>query len=342
METAAALRKPLRIRAAREDSFLESLEGEAASLLPEIKRFSLRGPWDPSPLETKFMPLREGLVMTPGVLRGFRHWFLAAGRLNFPDSPYPKSLYLTWNGKVPRRQKWLKGALLLARMASRLYRRHPFRWEELEDNRIGGPSVYHLPGGVHLTEVQLRMLYYRREIEKAAGKSLGAVLEVGGGYGALAAELLRHLSIGRYFLVELPDAIPMAFFYLKACFEGSIQVLYRPGESPDPEARIVILPPWKLPELEEEIDLLINTASFQHMMPEAVSFYLSQAGRLKARTIYLMNRNVKRDPTDLVISEYPIPSGYREVSREATDWFFGSRCLQMVHRREAARRAFSR
>jgi hypothetical protein len=315
---------PLILRSERPDSLLQSLEEQSIALFDRLKKAVVPGPWDPSPVEDKYLRLRETLLTTPGLLRGFRHTFLAAGRHNFPDSP-SKTAYLDWGGGVPFQTRW-RGAIHLLKMAWTLYRHRPFRLTELDSNLVGQPTTYDLPAQlcgstVHMTEAQLRYLYYRRQLTEALGGSLSTVLEIGGGYGGLAAELLQRMNIGRYYLVELPESVPLAYFYLRASFDCPVQVLSTPEDPVDPAARIIILPAWKLQSITEPISLLINTMSFQHMMPESVRFYLAQADRLQARHLYLVNRDSKRDPTDLPISQYPIPASYRVASRRT--WLFG-------------------
>ena len=80
----------LTLSAERDGQFLESLERDCIRLFDELLAHAVPGPWGPSPVEGRFLHLREALLRAPGELRQFRRSFLAAGRLNFPDSPRPK------------------------------------------------------------------------------------------------------------------------------------------------------------------------------------------------------------------------------------------------------------
>jgi hypothetical protein len=73
-----------------DEQSLKALEQEAISLLEAINAAIIPGNWQPSPVEEKYQLVREALIRTPRVLRTFRRSFLAAGRLNWPDSPRPK------------------------------------------------------------------------------------------------------------------------------------------------------------------------------------------------------------------------------------------------------------
>jgi len=344
-------RPPLRIQPS--DSFFGELEQESIALFYAIKRVIVPGAWESSPVEEKYQRLREVLLTTPGVLPGFRHLFLAAGRLNFPDSPRPKEYYLQWDNSLAGQKR--AGALHLLKMAIRLYRHRPFKLEDLDDNLVGQPTTYRIPksfgGGFaaigrrffklrnlerpelyHVTEAQIRFLYYRMQISTLVVPSLDSILEIGAGYGGLAAELLQHLSVGQYFVLELPESVPLAYFYLRACFDCPIQVLYRPEDGLDSTARIVILAPWKLPDLGGEINLLINTMSFQHMSRENLDYYFAELDRLKVKWMYLVNRDTQRDPTDVIVSQYPIPKCYTVLYRKPQ--LFGPH-LEVVCKREA-------
>ena len=183
----------------------------------------------------------------------------------------------------------------------------------------------------HVTEAQIRYLYYRGQIGQLIGSSFDTVMEIGGGYGGLAGELLRRSNIRQYLLVELPDAMPLAYFYLKASFDCPIQVLYQPGETVDPDARIVILAPWKLADVSDGIDLLVNTMSFQHMTEENIKYYFAEVGRLAPEWMYLVNRELPSENSYVRISDYPIPDSYATVHHEP--WLF-SHHREVVLKRE--------
>ena len=341
----------LSLRAQPNDSFLNELEEESIALFHSVKKAIVFGDWEPAPVEKQYLPLREALLTTPGELRQFRRSFLAGGRLNFPDSPHPKEHYLKWDNSLAG--QGLRRALHLLKQTLRLYRHRPFRLEDVDDNLIGQPTVCSIPKSVkgvlaavghryfklrnfkktdcyNITEAQIRFLYYRMQISTLVGSSMGTILEIGPGYGGLAAELLQHLSIGRYFMVELPKNVPYVYFYLRACFDCPVQVLYRKEDQINLSARIVILAPWMLPILDSEIDLLVNTMSFQHMFAKSLYFYLRHADRLKAKHLYLVNRDTKLDSTDVIISQYPIPRGYEMLYRKP--WLFGPH-LEIVYAR---------
>ena len=60
----------------------------------------------------------------------------------------------------------------------------------------------------------------------------------------------------------------------------------------------------------DKVDIVVNTMSMQHMTNKNLNYYFTQIERLHPKYLYLVNRNIKRDPTDIEIQNYPIPLGY--------------------------------
>jgi hypothetical protein len=330
---------------------LEALEAESIALLGAIqaaagKDGQMVPGWQHSQVESRYSDLAQLLMSMPGYLRRFRRTFIAGGRVNFPDAPQPKPHYLEFD-HLPGWQAW-RGRLLLLRMLWRLFRHHPFTLAEVHDRGVGEPLCVHVPsllakslaplawvllgrpgertlGACRLTEAQIRFLYYRLRLEALGGKECDTIIEIGGGFGGLCGELMQHWIVRRYIIVELPESVPLCYFYLKALLDAPIQVLYKPGDVVDPEARIVVVPPWILPFLEPPLGLAINTMSFQHMNAKNLRFYFRELERIRIAKMYLVNRNQVRDPEDVIMDDYPIPAHLKVISQGR--FIFGSPAL---------------
>lgn len=298
------------------------LEEESVELYREILKHEVSGPWDASEPEQNFKPVRQYLIEKKGLLSNFRRNCLSAGRLNFPDTPVRKERYLMWDEDLWNlRQNLSRMRKILRMVRMLLLNGKRFGISDLEDNGIGNPTPIRVPFiSNKMTEVKLRSFYYQSQIKAAFGNKLGNVLEIGGGYGALAGELIQRLCVKRYFAVEFPDTLALCYFYLKSLLGGGIRIIYQQGSSFDQDAQVFLMAPWMLPHLNAPIDLTINTMSFQHMNEENLKFYFGQIDRLRSHWIYLVNRNVKRDPTDVPIDRYPIPSVY-EMKKDS-DYLF--------------------
>lgn len=336
----------LKIRPNLNEEFLNMLEQETLRIATKLGASKNIGDWKPSIVEAKYELIREAMLKTPGFIRKFRRTLISSGWLNFPDIPEPKS-FLEWGETLPYRRQRAQGAFCLTKKLIKLYIKMPFKLIELNDDLVGSPTTYEVsnsfPGLVkdvilsmlgvspkkkdnmiHITENKIRNFYYRNKICKMFGLDQRTILEVGGGYGSLCAELLKYIHTQTYFLVELPERLPFSYFYLRAIFNEPIQLICDANCKLDPEARIVLLTPWALENLKKEIDLLINTASFQHMDIKNLKFYFNQSERLNVRRMFLMNRNTQRDPSDVIIDEYPIPKSVKLLKDEK--WLFGELC----------------
>ena len=306
---------------------LDEVVSEALLAYSELKNSHIDGAWTASPVEEKDFDLRDFLIRKEGILKKFRRTFLVAGRHNFPDSPR-SGFYIEWG--LPRAiplQLRLHGKFKIFLMIIKIlfYKRFRLNLKELEDSMIGGVVPQNI-FGYKITDSQIRNFYYREEILKNIGDTHTRVLEIGGGFGGLSGELLKNSKIEKYYFVDLFDALPLAYFYLSVLLKDEkIQILTSADQDIDDEARVIILPPQLMSKITSEISLFINTMSFQHMSGESVNFYLQEASRLKSKYIFLNNRDWKRDPTDLKISEYPIPDGYQQIIKKK--WLFGKQTL---------------
>lgn len=301
---------------------------ESIDLYHELKENHIDGPWSPSPVEEKDFLLREFFINKIGILDKFRRTFLVAGRQNFPDSPRG-GFYTEWGvpGAVPLQLR-LHGKFLIYKMVFKLFLYKKFRLnlKNLQDTMIAMPvpqSIF----GYKITESQIRNYYYCEELKKNLGSEHDIVVEIGGGFGGLAGEILTNLNVKQYYLVELFDAIPLAYYYLRNLLgkEYKIQVIKSENCEIDEQAKVVILAPNFMNKIKSKASTFINTMSFQHMNEEAVDYYLKQADRLNSKHIFLNNRDWIRDPSDIVISKYPIPPNYKKILWKK--WLYGKHTL---------------
>ena len=289
----------------------------------ELKRNHREGDWSASPVEEKNFDLRDFLLQKKGVLEKFRRTYLVAGRHSFPDSPRG-GFYIEWGspGDIPLQLK-IHGKIKIFWMVIKLlfFKKFKLNLKKLEDSKIGKPVPQKF-FGLSITEAQIRHYYYREEINKHLGSKFDSVFEVGGGFGGLAGELLSTMLIDKYFFVDLFDALPLAYFYLTQKLpKDEIQIIARKDHEINPHAKVIILPPNLLYKVTKKISLFINTMSFQHMNLESIDFYLKEASRLDSENLFLNNRDWIRDPSDIKISNYPIPKKYKKIIDK--QWLFG-------------------
>jgi len=129
----------------------------------------------------------------------------------------------------------------------------------------------------------LRIYNFSKEIDLSSVRS---VFEVGGGYGA-NAHLLLHLypNIKKYLYLDIPPIVYIATQYLKHFYPSeTIDYLATRGEDrisfkDNDERQILAVCPWQIENVECNIDLFYNSASFQEMEQEAIYNYLRFADK---------------------------------------------------------------
>ena len=283
------------------------------------------GDWQPSPHEG-WKPDYFSAQCVEEELRHFRRSKLSGGLINFPDRPVTETDQ--WRHGLPLKERLIGAAWLWNEY--QLLRRHvrgsgvTLRAGDIRDNAIGHPCGYRVPGVGLVTEAALRQAYYRHQVVAMSGTRLGQVLEIGAGYGALCGELFGRGYVQQYFIVDLPENMILEWFYLGTLFGERVHLISHQSQLARlPAEGIVILAPWLLPLLfpvSRPMDLGINTMSFQHMTFTNVAYYFHWLEALRVRRLYLVNRDFKREPSDVETSRYPIPVSYRRLTK--TQWVF--------------------
>jgi putative sugar O-methyltransferase len=116
---------------------------------------------------------------------------------------------------------------------------------------------------------------------------LDRILEIGGGYGALARLWMinKTAKIRRYVIVDLPESL----FYSEVCLRAELGDDIGYWEGKDPGTRIVLVPIGRLHEYTAMSDLVINVGSMQEMSDTWVSFYMTWLDQYKPRFFYSLN-----------------------------------------------------
>ena len=181
--------------------------------------------------------------------------------------------------------------------------------------------------------------HYAHRILQVAGSGV-RVLEIGGGYGGMANQLLRRSPAARTVLVDLPTTLYMAAWWLT--MEGQRVGWY----DTDPDAPVVLLPAHALGEWDHSADLVFSAHSLGEMDAATVGRYM---GWLRARRVpwfYHDNAHLHDLPApgptagmfpELTALDYR-PDGYDEVYRAPALWAnTGNRYFEFLyHRRGAA------
>ena len=260
-------------------------------------------------------------------LKSFRNNTLVNGPVNFPDRPI-HHVGLDSNdvidyGCLPRSQ-FLRATAILYRQFFRALNRLPaYKWAEYIDlaQEQGGfaARTFNLPFMGKVSEASLRYAYYASKLKKHA--HFNNIIEIGGGFGGLCEKLYKVACPNKYILTDLPLNMALTYLWLSSHYHNQVGVVWHKDNMHELEKPIVIVAPWLLNDLDLNIDLAINTASFQHMDEQNLVYYTSVMQKLKIAKIYSINRTIKRDPTDVLPEDYPFKPNF--VSVDSMGGFLG-------------------
>lgn len=139
------------------------------------------------------------------------------------------------------------------------------------------------------------------------------VMEIGGGTGHSVRNLAMLMPRAKFVVVDLPFNLVVTHAYLEKMFPGEVGRFWSEHDVFDAEKRFFTVSPWKIFELSEIVELCINFRSFQHMDIVNLKYYLKAFEKLNVKSIYHVNRNMTRDDTDVLISNYPFRKRYKQV-----------------------------
>ncbi|CAB4334965.1 MAG: putative sugar O-methyltransferase [Actinobacteria bacterium] len=126
-------------------------------------------------------------------------------------------------------------------------------------------------------------------------KNSYTIVEIGSGYGGLADTLLRHSPNTKLILVDFPEVLLLAWTFIGAWHPEKRIVLFdEKSLVPNSDFDILLVPNNLLGAFQSsgtEIDLMLNTVSFQEMTTSQVQGYIDFANDLGIQFIYSLNRD---------------------------------------------------
>lgn len=167
------------------------------------------------------------------------------------------------------------------------------------------------------------------------------ILEIGGGYGGLAAKLKTLLPLSRISIIDLPHAGLLQTFYLQSLFPKSRLIVaeyLRDNNDDTLEQRntdFSILPTSMVECLKNQsFDLVINSRSFMEMDQKMIKDYfdLIQSRIVTGGLFFNCNRlwkNAGDRPTQ--IARYPYDDRWQLVSLSSS--FFQNNTIELLTRR---------
>ena len=151
--------------------------------------------------------------------------------------------------------------------------------ERLLAPEAGSPFVCEVEG-VRIMYDTARHDHYAQKIVKLLPDG-GTVLEIGGGYGGMALQLLRSSDNIQVVLCDLPETLYLAWYWLTNATERSVA-----WYDDDPDADVVLLPAQELEAWTRTPDLVFAAHSLSEFTLPVVKHYVGWIHRVRPRYFY--------------------------------------------------------
>jgi putative sugar O-methyltransferase len=187
----------------------------------------------------------------------------------------------------------------------------------LESPHVGKPFGVCIDGTLVVSRSEYHHACAHRIAELTGPES--RVVEIGGGYGAMACFLLAAAPGIRYAGFDLPETLALAAYYLGCAFPERRLVLY--GEEGDaldqlPPDAIVLLPPWKMVSLaEKSVDATFSSHLLCDLAPLAQEQYLAEIARFTRGLLLHYGRD-----DDAAVNAFE--RHFERIERRRTAWHF--------------------
>lgn len=197
--------------------------------------------------------------------------------------------------------------------------------DDLDQPRVGNPWGYDVDGRLVVEPAFEYHALALRIRELVANVAHPIVLEIGGGFGGLARQLLRLVPGIRYVGLDLPENVIIQSWYLSRSLPDRrirVDELERANQDLT-ETDALLLPNWALPDLHlSQLDVVVNVHSFGEMSRRTLEAYFGEIVRLQPEWIFHDNLGSPRgdDYYGIPSTEYPPLHGYRLVMSSESRW----------------------
>ena len=161
------------------------------------------------------------------------------------------------------------------------------------------------------------LIYYAWQIDRVIRhyflNGVMNIVEIGAGFGGLAAKLKDLFPAAKIILFDLPEVNGVQTYYLKQRFpECHFKFFEDLKERDDAIFRdhnvdFIILPGWAVEKIpEKSIDLVINTRSMMEMTMSTIDYYFMQIHRITASNgVFACFNRYQKDPGNISIKNFP-------------------------------------
>lgn len=187
----------------------------------------------------------------------------------------------------------------------------------LETSDIGSPKGIKA-NGVFISHDQPRFNYHALRIKTLNPKS---VLEIGGGYGGLALQLLRMTNV-RYIDIDLPETLYLTYYFLA---KSGMDVKWAVDSFP--VADVVLVPAGRKEILKGQFDVVFNSYSLSEMGKQSSDEYIDLINtQWQPKYFFHENSNFLLYPNserhiEILARDFPIDKAkYHKVYQAVSPW----------------------
>lgn len=216
----------------------------------------------------------------------------------------------------------------------RIYLANYFAWEEslehpnleeLDSPRVGNPWGYVLKNNL-LHPAAFEYNFHAHYVDNLlTDVSTPVILEIGGGFGGLAYQLLRFANSARYVGFDLPEKIILQTYYLSCIYPNKKIFKYDGSGWPrEPENYdVILLPNFLLNQVPDGFaDAVLNFRSLSEMSEETIAEYLKQVDRIGR--LYFYHENIykeKQGPLHRIpTGKFPPLNSFELISSSESRW----------------------
>lgn len=199
---------------------------------------------------------------------------------------------------------------------------------ELAAPLVGNPWGYLVDGQLvyePMCEYHYHAQYARQLLHNVPSP---VVLEIGGGFGGLAYQLMKNGTDVKYIGLDLPESIFLQSYYLASAlphlriltFDSSTE---RVTAEDLADYDVVLMPNFMLPRIDAGlVDLAINVRSLSEMPADTIREYHEQLDRVAGRFIFHENLYKARrdDFHGIPSSKFPALENFRLVAESESRW----------------------
>lgn len=197
---------------------------------------------------------------------------------------------------------------------------------------IGSPYGLNYKNNIILFDTP-RHDYFANKINNLIknSKKTPIILEIGGGYGGLLAQLIKRKLNFKYINIDIFKTLPVAYYYLKKSFKIDIAITKSITNQDIDKNNFIFVPFFgqNFWHSSKKINLVFNSNSFSEMGKKTLHKYFECINK-KIKPLYLLHQNTNidlfkklRKYKEIPSSKFPIDHSNYEMINSSISMFQG-------------------